>query len=64
MGVGVGSGDILYMESAINMYVHCCFPKWYVQLLYVHCVCASPLPNLVLCDRMLFVLWRRCFCPI
>ena len=34
MGVGigsgryiVGSGDILFMESAINMYVDCCFPK-------------------------------------
>ena len=43
MGVGigsgryiVGSGDILFMESAINRYVHCCFPMWYVQLLCVH----------------------------
>ena len=41
MGVGIGSGrygagsgDILFMESAINRYVYCCFPKW-----YVHCVC-------------------------
>ena len=46
MGVGIGSGgykagsgDILFMESAINIYVHCCFPKWYVQLLCVYCVC-------------------------
>jgi hypothetical protein len=36
MGVDIGSGDILFMEFAINMYVHCCFPKWYVQLLCVH----------------------------
>jgi hypothetical protein len=43
MGVGIGSGryrarsgDILFMESAINKYVHCCFLKWYVQLLCVH----------------------------
>jgi hypothetical protein len=35
-----GSGDILFMGFAINMYVHCCFPKWYVQLLCVHYVCA------------------------
>ena len=48
MGVGLGSGrykarsgDILFMESAINMYVHCCFPKWYVQLLCVHNVCIN-----------------------
>ena len=45
MGVDIGSGcyrvgsdDILFMESAINMYMHCCFLKWYVQLLCVHCV--------------------------
>ena len=66
MGVGIGSGarykvrsgDILFMESAINMYVHCCFSKWYVQLLCVHwcivCALASPLSDLVLCHRLVF----------
>ena len=57
MGVGigsghyrVGSGDILFMEFAINMYVLCCFPKWYMQMLCVHwcivCALASPLFDL------------------
>jgi hypothetical protein len=39
------------MESASNMYVRCCFRKWYMQLLCVHwCIVyawASCLPDLV-----------------
>ena len=56
MGVGVGSGlykvgsgDILFMESALNNYVCCCFSKWYVQLLCVHYVCVRCICPIRIC---------------
>jgi hypothetical protein len=55
-----GSSNILCMESASNMYVRYCFPKWYLQLLCVHwcivCASTSCLPDLVLCDPLVEIL--------